>query len=407
MNEFILEENVDKLKSAILNLIYLKPEERLVTPNIINLDDIKECLNCIFVENSCTDVLFTNNTDKPFFGIHVNPLMSSTDAITIIATDEKVKLNKYQIEFDSKLFTLDLSAEEITALVLFEISSMMDSYKSIDNIRALFDLYLLSNDDILNLRDSVNYSQLIIYALKDTLYKVSSIMFIESEEDLSNNLIESTDLLDSLLSARNKITSSSFGSSDSLRAPKTIILQWMFTIYKDMKHNSGLIRDTLVDAKQFTGSKLEIKEIERTITAIDQIDTTIVFESVNKFFDKKSMFALNEISIFKSLKNNGLRSIEDSLWEYKILIKNCETEEDAMYILHGISTRLSILKDYIYNTPDLPESERKHWENVIAEYYSLREQLAKKRIVNKKQYGLFFDYDQLDYLDKKQTEEEY
>ena len=113
MNEFILEENVDKLKSAILNLIYLKPEERLVTPNIINLDDIKECLNCIFVENSCTDVLFTNNTDKPFFGIHVNPLMSSTDAITIIATDEKVKLNKYQIEFDSKLFTLDLSAEEI------------------------------------------------------------------------------------------------------------------------------------------------------------------------------------------------------------------------------------------------------------------------------------------------------
>ena len=172
-----------------------------------------------------------------------------------------------------------------------------------------------------------------------------------------------------------------------------------------MTHNSGIVRDTLTDAKEFTGSNLEIKEINRTITAIDQIDSTIVFESVNKFFEKKAMFSLNEISIFKSLKNNGLRSIEDALWEYKLLIKNCETEEDAMYILHGISTRLSILKDYIYNTPDLSESERRHWEAVISEYYSLREQLAKKRIVNKKQYGLFFDYDQLDYLDKNQQEE--
>lgn len=405
MNEFALEENVDKLKSAILNLIYLKPEERLITPNIINLDDIKECLNNIFKDNSCTDVLFTNNIDKPFFGIHINPLMSSTDAITIIATDEKVKLCKYQIEFDSKLFSLDLSVEEIIAYTLFEISSMMDSYKSIDDVRALFDLYLLSNDDILNLRDSVNYSQLIIYALKDTLYKVSSLLFKESDEELSDNLIISADLLDSLISARNKILSSSFGSSDTLRSPKTIILQWMFTMYKDLTHNSGIVRDTLTDAKEFTGSKLEIKEINRTITAIDQIDSTIVFESVNKFFEKKAMFSLNEISIFKSLKNNGLRSIEDALWEYKLLIKNCETEEDAMYILHGISTRLSILKDYIYNTPDLSESERRHWEAVISEYYSLREQLAKKRIVNKKQYGLFFDYDQLDYLDKNQQEE--
>ena len=405
MNEFALEENVDKLKSAILNLIYLKSEERLITPNIINLDDIKECLNNIFKDNSCTDVLFTNNTDKPFFGIHINPLISSTDAITIIATDEKVKICKYQIEFDSKLFSLDLSVEEIIAYILFEISSMMNSDKSINDVRALFDLYALSNDDILNLRDSVNYSQLIIYALKDTLYKVSSLLFKDSEEELTDNLIMNANLLDSLISARAKITSSSFGSDDSLRSPKTVILQWMFTIYKDMRHNSGVVRDTLSDAKSFTGSKLEIKEIDRTIQAIDQIDRTIAFESVNKFFEKKSMFVLNEISIFKSLKNNGLRSIEDSLWEYKLLIKNCETEEDAMYILHGISTRLSILRDYIYNTPDLPEAERKHWEAVIAEYYSLREQLAKKRIVNKKQYGLFFDYDQLDYLDKKQTDE--
>ena len=32
-------------------------------------------------------------------------------------------------------------------------------------------------------------------------------------------------------------------------------------------------------------------------------------------------------------------------------------------------------------------------------YRELREVLARKKIVNKKQYGLFFDYDKLDHLD--------
>ena len=84
-------------------------------------------------------------------------------------------------------------------------------------------------------------------------------------------------------------------------------------------------------------------------------------------------------------------------------IKNCETEEDALYILRGINTRLSILEDYLNNTPDLSDTERKRWELVATKYRELREQLAKKKIVNKKQYGLFFDYDQLDQLDNNKN----
>ena len=94
------------------------------------------------------------------------------------------------------------------------------------------------------------------------------------------------------------------------------------------------------------------------------------------------------------MKQNGLRSIEDGLYEFAMRMKNCDTEEDAMYILRGINTRLNVLEDYIYNTPELTDRERKKWQAVANQYRELRVQLTKKKIWKKNSYGLFFDYNQ-------------
>ena len=403
MIDISLNESIEKLHSIFLNIICLKPEERLITPSIEHLGDIKDALNNILKDNMCTDVLYTFNTDKPFFGVHVNPVMTPTDAITILATDEKVKLHKYQVELDSKLFDVDLTAEEIIAVLLHEISAMVDSNEAIDNVRALVDLHVLCNDDIISLRDSVNYSQLIIFALKDTLYKVSSAIFKEDPEELiCNKLIQACELEDSLISAQEKITTSTFGIGEVVREPKTIILRWMFMVYRDIKTNYSICRYTLTEAKEFTGSRLEKMEIDKALSSIERIGNVFVESTnINKVLESANLSAVSEISLFKSLKMNGLKGIEDDLYEYMLRVKNCETEEDAIYILRCINTRLSILEDYLNNTPDLSEYERKRWEGVATKYRLLREDLAKKKIVNKKQYGLFFDYDKLDYLDKK------
>lgn len=405
MNELGFKESVDKLESILLNVIYLKPEERLVAPNIEHLSDIKAALNCIFVDSTCQSVLYTLNTDKPFFGIRVNPVMSAQDAVTILTTDEKIKFSKYSVELDSKLFEIEMEAAEITAMIIHEVAAMIDSYEVVDQVRALIDLYLLSEDDIISIRDSINYSQLIIFALKDTLFKVSSAMFKEDPEDLTNNqMIKEAELEDALISAQQKILSSSYGVGESVRTPKTIILRWMFMVYKDMSHNSEIIKYYLNDEKDFTASKLDIAEIDKTLEAISRIGAQSFTESVriDKLLESKAMYSVSEISLFKSLKSNGLKGIEDALYEYAIRIKNCETEEDAMYILRGINTRLGILEDYINNTPDMSESEKKHWTMVVMQYRKLREDLAKKKIWNKSQYGLFFDYSALDKLDEEE-----
>ena len=405
MDVFDISNIEERIESIFLSIIYNKPEDTLVTPSLSLLEDMKNELNNLFRESGivCTNIIYTNNTDKPFFGVMVNPAISAADSMIIIATDEPVKLKNYQVELDSKLFNLGLEASELAATLIYEISSMMCDNGAIENTRAIVDLNSLRDDDVIYLRDSANYAQLVIYALKDTLYKVSSVMFKTEPDSITcNQYIQTLDLQEEILSAQQKVSSSVFGTEDTLRDPKASIMNWMLLMYKDMKHNSRVVKDTLKDAKAFTGSRLNKAEIDKTIDAVDNINSQIVIEgaTLNEHFEKAHMGAVNEISLFQALKKSGLRSIEDDLYEFTIRMKNCETEDDAMFILRGINTRLNILEDYLLQNADsLSDNEKKHWQNVANQYRALRAELAKKKIGNKKQYGIWFDYDKLDQLD--------
>ena len=391
------------------DIIVSTPDDSIVNFSLNNLNEIKNCLNRIFSEEiRCSDVLYTNNYDKLYFGIRVNPKITQTKIINIIANEEREVLNEYKIEFDSKLFNIGLSSQEIVAYTLHEIGAMIGNYQIIDDLRAVIDLNMVSNDDTIYLKKAVPYAQLIIFAIKDALTKLSSLVYKdELDEFTSVPIIQTADLSEYLVSARNTIIAAEGGPKDSLRATNTSILQWMFIMYKDMRTNSSSIMSTLKDAKTTTGSKLDIEEINKTINAIDRIDSTIAPQvealELPKFFDAMNMSSLNERSLFDGLRRNGLRNIEDYLYEAQIRIKNLETEEDAMYVLRGINTRMGILVDYMYNTPGMNPRELAHWEDVYDRYAALRNELTKKKIWNKKQYGLFFDYNQ-DFGDKPYKE---
>lgn len=396
-NVELLSFKIEKLESVFLNILCQKPEDRVISPNSTLLDDLRVAINEIFDDNTCVNVLYTQNTDKPFFGIRISPNMSPSDATIILASDERIKLNKYQIEFDSKLFDLGLSGKEIAATTVYEISAMMDDSNLFDRIRALLDNKLLEDDEVFNIRESINSAQLIIFALKDTMYKLSSISFVEDKDVfLSNPSVEALGLGEDLLNAYQKINDSINALGDSFREPGPSVLLWMLELYRDMKLNSRVIYDVLTDAKAFTASKLELIEIEKSLQAIDRIDNSIVKEAnINKYMDSKNMTAVNEISLFKNLKRNGLRGIENDLYEFAMKVKNCTEEDDAYLIMRGINSRLGILEDYLYNETKLSEHDRAHWEMVALKYRQLREILSKKKFTGKS-YGLFIDYNELD-----------
>lgn len=404
-----INEAFSRLTSTLYNIIFNGSEDKQVKPTIEQIEDIKLNLDNIFPENKCIDFIYTYNSDKPFFGVKVYPIISQVDAITILTSEDKVKFNKYKVEVDSKLFeSLDFEPEEVATYMVYEISSIAGSYSIIDKFRGVLDDYMVNNNDVLLIRTSVNYAQMIIFAIKDTLSKLSSVIYNEPEMFINDQTIQALDLKESILSVHEKINGKLISTGEDKPSQKAYILQYILMMYKDMKSNSSSIFETLKDARLCTGSQLEVEEIDKTVNAINIIDNLIpttksidlnestkTYVPLSKVFENYNLHSLNELSLFKNLKKNGLRSIEDSYYEFAMMIKNVETEEDALYIMRGIATRLNILEDYIYNTPDLPEYEKKKWMELAARYRALRVNLMKQKIWKKANYGLFFDYNQL------------
>ena len=100
------------------------------------------------------------------------------------------------------------------------------------------------------------------------------------------------------------------------------------------------------------------------------------------------------MSLAAQIKYSGLKSLEDDIYEYRMRIKNVETENDAIYIVRQINNRMGLISDYLENE-DLSELDRERFFKLYDKYDSLREELSKKSIYNRKMYGLFVDYNAL------------
>lgn len=187
--------------------------------------------------------------------------------------------------------------------------------------------------------------------------------------------------------------------NEVIRQPKLSMLEWSLRLYNDVEKERVAAINVLERAKELTASTLYITKFQNTINSLNRIDTDmVVSEAVNQVF----MEAKRKGGLLASLKYNGLRDIENDLYEFQIRAKNAETEGEVMYALKQINARLAILDDYIRQYPDDPDIDR--WIGVKMQYIEIRDVLAKKRL-HKRSYGIFVDYDALDKLDDNSDEE--
>ena len=388
LKEKLFAEDLRNICINIKNLV-LNGEQISEEYNI----ELMKVLNNIFDKYVCSNVLFTNNIDKMFFAVKVNPTITDTDIAKIILGTDEVQLTRYAVEIDTKIFQY-VDATAVTCYLIEEIASIM-STNTIENVRGTLDLVLAGTDDSIEIKSSLYYSQLLIFGVKDTMQKVASLIY-KPTEAVGNNIYSQTfEIKDILIDTLTKIRSGIFGDHDITVSPKLGVLRWVLDTYRDINTNCVAMEDILKTAKLETGSVLMQKEIDLTIKSIRRAMSEVLIEST------PLLEAFKGFSLFKGLKQNGLRSIEDDLYEYKIRIKNCEDQDEAMYILRQINTRISILEDYIYNTSDITEQEVSRWRSVIDSYRELRIELSKRKIGNKKNYGIFVDYDKIDQLDKE------
>jgi hypothetical protein len=194
--------------------------------------------------------------------------------------------------------------------------------------------------------------------------------------------------------------------------PDLSLLQWCLLVYKSLDTEYKDAIEVLNNAKAVTGSELDKSEINKLIKSLKRASSELITESsVYECIQKdtvsrdvvKEQYLAEKFSLFKNLKKNGLRSIEDDLFEYRVRIKNCTEQEDAIYILRCINTRLAILDDYIMNE-NITDYERQHWQEVADQFRLLRIEIGSKKFGSaSKNFNAFLniDYEALDQLDKK------
>ena len=105
--------------------------------------------------------------------------------------------------------------------------------------------------------------------------------------------------------------------------------------------------------------------------------------------------AIGESSLFTRMRKNGIKSLENDLFEYEMRIKNIDDENSAILLMRQINSRMSLIQDYLDEEEKLPDSERRRWEKLEDRYEKLRQKMITKPIYSRKMYGLFVDYNAL------------
>ena len=363
-------------------------------PTEDTLLSIRNSLNDCFTDYGyiCDTINFTFNSDKLMFGIMINPMIPDSTMIGIIVDDpaNNYKLTHYQLEIDSKLVE-NITGEELVAVILEDIVSMMDPL-NLERCKDVLAL-LIADRGTFDLRSSINYTQIITYAFKQTMRKASTLVNKSRDSIAMNKITNELDLKETLVNVQDNLKITLYGFVDVETVPKMSELEWALIVYDDIKTNIRYAEDLLNTAKLTTASALEINEINLTLKSLRRAYNEVIVESAH-IEDK----LVNEISIFKKLKNSGLKSIESDLYELKLQVKTCVEQEEALFILKQINTRIGILDDYLADE-EISEADRNKWNAVDMEYRSLREELVKKKLSMRKNIGYFVDYDKINQIE--------
>lgn len=381
-----MDTRVDKLISAIGKLrdFNYTREDVIAVKNILDL--------MFNPDAKCKNFIYTVNTDKLPFGCVVFPVFEPNQVYNFMIVGESTIVKEYEVELDSKMFDYGLTDEQIVQMILFNVYHMIKDTKPAEKVREIIDLFFTKNTNNLVIRNSVQYQAILSLGLADALSQITSCLNLP-DDVLYDPFLDSVGLDDfkgMLDKAYRRIPGC---NAEVTRMPKLTMLEWCLRLYDDVEKERIPALHLLNKVKSLTASALYISKFNAAISTLNRIDNDeYVSEAVEMVFNE----AKRHGGLLASLKYNGLRDIENDLYEFQVRAKNAETENDVMYALKQINARLAILDDYIRENSNDPEIDR--WIAVKMEYMDIRDILAKKNL-HKRSYGVFVDYNALDKLD--------
>lgn len=348
---------------------------------------ISNALNSFFPDIKCVGVKYTQNIDNEFFGLFIQSVHIDPKKVMDMDGDNYEFIKEYMVEIDSKLADA-LTPMELTAILINEIKNIVSS-TAMDKFRNSISYYIGMNNMSINLDNMVHYEKAFALMYNETVNTMFSVLDIPTTDVVvGDDFISGCGLYEYFNSAIDKIKSIKESVFVNELSGKLLLMQWYLSVINEMHINKRYISTVLREAFECTGSKLLRNNILNTITELEPMtDTTLhYYQSLTESAKKKSLFG--------QIKDSGLRSLEQDVYEYTMRIKNVEDENDALMLMRQINNRINILEDYI-NNEELDDRAFAKWNSILDKYYTLRETLTKKTIYKQKMYGLFADYNVL------------
>lgn len=363
---------IGEINLSVVNL-KAKPGDK------IELNKIKECLNKIFPDSKCVDVIYTVNTDKMFFGIVTLPILSPNEILNIMTSDEDSKITTYKVELDSKLFSdmIDLSLDEITALIVHEVARLVNDYYPINNARYLIDKTVLDYGITLKMSEYVPYIEIIGYGIKEAARR--SVSIFENNYLVPYYLDETYELTDSLRRAITKLENKG-NLWDTEVDNKSIIVKWVVRLYTNILKYRIMSLHTLEKGIELTGSVLVVNEMKNIVKKLHRIDDYSLMQEASNiinFFNSTKNATLNALDRFKA---NGIKNYYDDYYEIQFEYNNMDNDRGtAVTLLHKINSRMSVIDDYI-STEKVDPQTKKRLTELYYKYDELRKNIAAAKL---------------------------
>ena len=352
---------------------------------------IQNRLNDIFNESKCKQLIYTENTDKMFFGVYVDPVIPIEEITDLLMGDDNYIVKEYYVELDSKLFDSKLTMDEITACVIQNVGCMVADSKPMKKAIYQLDLYLSSEGTTLKLTESVHYLNLLAFGIKDAMRKMTSMFYMHPGDiGIYDSLMSDLDMLTSAQTAIMKLRSEGKINTDMIEAP-IVVLSFIVRLYNDILKFRVDAMDTIDEAIKLSPSKYEKKELKGIKERLARIDDSSILEETTG----KSMKGLRASieNKFHKYKRGAIQGYEDDFYEIQFQYNNMETQEDALLLIHQINSRMSVIQDYLENEK-MNSMERKQFEKLYDDYNELRMKISKSRIYqNKTRLYVNYGYD--------------
>lgn len=358
-------------------------------PSSYELNALKQELNKFYQGNTqCSEIFYTNNTDKAFFGMKVYPNLRNDYIINTFnltkEDDLRNAISNYVIEFDSKLFDElnGFEPREITAILMHEVGHLVQNNKiNTEIIQKNVVHFQTKNRTNISYEGIIRCIELFKYTYINTIESIHSIFQKNQEEFEADRFSVEMGYGPDLESAFTKILKRK-GSIQPQGKFNTLI--WSLTVYKQLIQRKKFIVKCMDELNQYSGSKLDKEANTKLRNSIIASHSGPIHECV--FHDRVDYIVE---SVFNGIKRSGLKAIEDDTYVYQIKIKNVDNEIEAMDIMRDINSKINIVSDYLSYEKNISDSDMKRWTMLLDKLECLRDQLATSDSYKKSTYGLW------------------